>query len=556
MIKSKRDYTLYMEQDRVAMNKEHAQLKVIHYLGLGEQIWVFFSLLRKLEYIHNCKKGFVWKILFNLLYLFYTKLSFRLGFSIPINTLGAGVTLVHRGTVVINKEAYIGANSRIHVCTNIGAFNGGAPKIGNGVYIGPGAKIFGDIEIADGVAIGANAVVNKSFLEPNISIGGIPAKKISDHGAKNLIPIVKKTKKSNLLFILPLLNGGGAERVVINLLNHLDREKFTIHLALLEKKGRYLQELPTDINIIDLNVQKARYSFFKIIKTIKRVNPDIVFSTLGYLNLYISIFRPLFSKKTLFIGRETTIVSIANQLETYPKIFNFLYRKFYKNLDLIVTQSEFMKHDLVNHYAIPDQQIVVINNPIDINKVETMANEELVELERKKINLLAVGRLKNRTKGFDDLLDMVNALDDNYHLTILGEGPDEEKLKEQIKALNLENRVTLLGFVANPYAYMKQADLLLLTSHYEGFPNVVLEANLCGTPVLAFDAPGGVGEIIREDLNGKLVEHRDLNLFINEIKTFNFDKYDAQTMRENIYERYSVNKIIRNYEQLLLNDKG
>lgn len=119
---------------------------------------------------------------------FYIKQSMNLDFSIPLNTLGKGVSIAHRGTIVINSKARLGQNCRIHVCVNIGAYGEGAPKIGKNVYIAPGAKIFGNIEIADDIAIGANAVVNKSFTEKNISIGGIPAKKISNNGSKGLVP--------------------------------------------------------------------------------------------------------------------------------------------------------------------------------------------------------------------------------------------------------------------------------------------------------------------------------------------------------------------------------
>lgn len=92
--------------------------------------------------------------------------------------------MVHRGTVVINKNARIGANCRVHVCVNIGDWNGAAPSIGDNVYIGPGAKIFGGIEIASDIAIGANVVVNKSFMEKRISIAGVPAVKVSNRGNK------------------------------------------------------------------------------------------------------------------------------------------------------------------------------------------------------------------------------------------------------------------------------------------------------------------------------------------------------------------------------------
>jgi len=111
-------------------------------------------------------------------------MSIRLGFTIPLNVFGPGLCIVHRGTIVVNKNAKVGKNCRIHACTNIGSNIDGvsAPQIGDNVYIGPGAKIFGDITIADNIAIGANSVVNKSFYEKGISIAGVPARKISNKG--------------------------------------------------------------------------------------------------------------------------------------------------------------------------------------------------------------------------------------------------------------------------------------------------------------------------------------------------------------------------------------
>jgi serine O-acetyltransferase len=116
--------------------------------------------------------------------------SIHLGYSIPINVFGPGLCIAHRGTIVVNKDARVGENCRIHACTNIGSGRGSvllAPKIGDDVYIGPGAKIFGNIEIADNIAIGANSVVNKSFYEKGISIAGVPAKKINNKGSEGMV---------------------------------------------------------------------------------------------------------------------------------------------------------------------------------------------------------------------------------------------------------------------------------------------------------------------------------------------------------------------------------
>lgn len=122
----------------------------------------------------------------------HRRLGIKYGFSIPINVFGKGLSIAHIGTIVVNGSSKVGDYCRIHVCVNIGTEAGKkdfAPTIGNYAYIGPGAKIFGKIEIADNIAIGANAVVNKSFVTPNISIAGVPAKKISDKGSSDLINI-------------------------------------------------------------------------------------------------------------------------------------------------------------------------------------------------------------------------------------------------------------------------------------------------------------------------------------------------------------------------------
>lgn len=107
------------------------------------------------------------------------------GFDIPINVFGKGLSIAHKGTIVVNGRAKVGDNCRIHTCVNIGTLpgsNGLAPSIGNNVYIGPGAKIYGNIKIADNIVIGANAVVGRNFEVPNICIAGSPARQISNMG--------------------------------------------------------------------------------------------------------------------------------------------------------------------------------------------------------------------------------------------------------------------------------------------------------------------------------------------------------------------------------------
>jgi serine O-acetyltransferase len=195
IIRSKADYEFYLKADKFALGKDYRSPRLI-----GDDIWKFQRLLRKAEYYNNCKKSLISRLYLKyVLFRFYT-VSVQLGFSIPINVFGPGLCIAHRGTIVINKNARIGENCRIHTCTNIGSNRDdtSAPRIGNNVYIGPGAKIFGDVVITDNIAIGANSVVNKSFYEKGISIAGIPAKKISTKGTNDIILTATQMTKNNL----------------------------------------------------------------------------------------------------------------------------------------------------------------------------------------------------------------------------------------------------------------------------------------------------------------------------------------------------------------------
>ena len=182
MITSKKDYRYFKETDRIALRINTWWPAII----LNER-WKFERMLRKTEYFYNCKKSVFWKPYILFLKWRLRDLSIRYGFSIPLNVFGPGLSIENRGGVIINTAARVGANCRIHNCVVIGSETKEAPKIGNDVYIGPGAKIFGNVEIADGIAIGANAVVTQSFLEPGITIGGVPARKISNKGSSDLI---------------------------------------------------------------------------------------------------------------------------------------------------------------------------------------------------------------------------------------------------------------------------------------------------------------------------------------------------------------------------------
>jgi serine O-acetyltransferase len=197
MIKSKKDYHFFLEADRIALNKKKSNfISGVISIFFPDYIWNFQKLLRKLEFAKNCRKSFFNDFNILILQFRFKRLSLKLGFSIPPNVFGPGLAIMHYGTIVVNANSRVGANCRIHPCTNIGASGGSpkAPQIGNNVYVGPGVKIYGDITIANNVAIAANAAVNKSFTEENILIGGVPAKKIKEI---DISSIIKHLKNNN-----------------------------------------------------------------------------------------------------------------------------------------------------------------------------------------------------------------------------------------------------------------------------------------------------------------------------------------------------------------------
>lgn len=194
MIRSKKDLDFYLEADRISLGRKRISLFSLAWFReclFPDRIYRFQRQLRKVEYLQNCRSTiFLGKIRFLIAFRRFLKQSMRLGFSIHPNNFGPGLSIAHYGTIVVNHGARIGKNCRIHVCVNIGTAAGyedKAPVIGDDVYIGPGAKLFGAISIAKGSVIGANAVVNTSFSEENKLIAGVPAKVLGSADSSKIL---------------------------------------------------------------------------------------------------------------------------------------------------------------------------------------------------------------------------------------------------------------------------------------------------------------------------------------------------------------------------------
>ncbi len=347
-----------------------------------------------------------------------------------------------------------------------------------------------------------------------------------------------------ILFILPDLNMGGAERIITTIINTIDKTRFQPKLLLLRKEGYYLELLNKETEIIDIKKERIREAFFPILKVLRKLKPDIVFGGWGEVSAFLAPVIPFFPK-IHFIARETNIVS---QHITRPEI-KFFYR-FYNNYQTIIAQSEDMKEDLIKNVKIRESKIIKINNPIDLDLIEVKSKEEInLPFSPVNKNVVAIGNLSHR-KGFDNLLKVFSHLkEENIHLYIFGDGNDKEELSDLKKELNLD-KVHFLGITHNPFPHLKNADLFILSSRYEGFPNVLLEAGACGTFSLANNCKGGINEIIEENKNGRIRDIEDHSGFAREIKKTTEEVHDKEIIKNSIRSRYSKEIIMKQYEQV------
>lgn len=366
----------------------------------------------------------------------------------------------------------------------------------------------------------------------------------------------QQARHTGVLFIIPTLHGGGAERVVTTLLRHLDRSRFKPALAVVDtREAFFLNDVPEDVEFIDLSRRRVRYALPKIVALIWKRRPDVVFSTLGHLNLALAMLRPLLPRHPRYIARETNVVSQALVAYGNPWLWQWMYRRFHRNHDVVVCQSQAILDDLVANYALPKERTVLIHNPVDVERIRRLAaetrpeNTPVFERHSAIVRLVAAGRLF-KVKGFDLLIEALARLrDTQVRLTILGAGPLRPSLERLAHQKGVADRVRFAGFQANPYTWFARADAFVLSSRYEGLPNVVLEALACCTPVIATPAPGGTREILDDIAECVVAREVSAQALADAIGEWLEGSRDC--VPETAVAPYRLSVIMARYEQLL-----
>lgn len=358
-----------------------------------------------------------------------------------------------------------------------------------------------------------------------------------------------------IVFFLPDLRAGGAERVMLNLLvsYHEKFPKQETNLLLFKKQGPLLSEVPSSIKIVELGTNGASKSVLSFILFCKSHQPKLVFASLG-ASLTTSLARPFVSKKTVFINRIGNTIGAEKLLYTNP-LKRFLYvfanKIIAKMSNHIIFQCHYMVKDYLEQTKITPKHYSVIYNPVKISTIKKMAQDEITE----KYTFVAVGRL-NPQKDYENLINacaLLKKQTSDFSLAILGEGNLNQKLKAQIQKLRLENHVFLLGHKSNPYSYISNANYLVSSSLYEGFSNVIIESLCLGKPVIATDCPGGNAEVIINGANGWLCEYKNPDALANVMlhSLYHNVTLSNEVISKNSAVLYSDDLIFNEYEKVI-----
>lgn len=301
-------------------------------------------------------------------------------------------------------------------------------------------------------------------------------------------------KKLKVVFTLPSFCAGGAERVLITLMNGLDRERFEPAMVCLTQQGPLRELVASDISVhTPYHFLRVSHSLLFLIKKLYALKPDIVISTMAHMNFCVLLVAPFLYWHPKIIVREAITPSYLIDTHKHGKLIRALYRLLYPTAKQVICPAQCIINEFDSRVDMKTGNFSLLYNPVNIDKIRA---QQPASSNDKPLQFVCAGRLHFQ-KGFDRLIEALPRLpkDKNWHVSILGEGDERQALQSLIDKYQLQNRVTLKGFSPSPWPEIARADCFLLPSRHEGLPNVALEALCVGTPVISMREAGGIGEI-------------------------------------------------------------
>ncbi len=375
----------------------------------------------------------------------------------------------------------------------------------------------------------------------------------------------------DVLFYIYGMDGGGAERHVLYLLQRLDRKRFSPRLYLKCADGPYLGRVPADVPV------KSEYDSFGeeagtftgwkelrlirgLVRYLRNKPPDLIYCRMYSSALVAGLAKVLSGCRSPLVASEGIFPSVG----IIPDLGRFRYPRLYfvKKMQrdvsaVFVCTAKAMVEDSIAFYGCRREKMRIIPNGLDIRAIDRLREEPSGHpwAGGKHDLVVAIGRLCPQ-KGFDVLLDAfakVASVLPSTRLVVLGKGNDRGELIRRAQTLGIADRVDFIGWVQNPYALLSRASAFVMSSRYEGFPNALLEALACGAPAVATDCPSGPSEILEGGI-GRLVPVEDpgaLSVAILDVLRDPVLRAEmAREGRRRVEERYSLDRMVSDYEQL------
>jgi glycosyltransferase involved in cell wall biosynthesis len=357
------------------------------------------------------------------------------------------------------------------------------------------------------------------------------------------------SEKITIAIVTPNLKRGGAEKVLVHFANNINFEIYNLVIFCQHNEGELLSEIRPEVQIVSLNAPRVYFIFFPLRRALKKYKPDVLIGWMGHINAMLAFLKPFLPSGVVFMCRESSIPSHFIKHYTAPWLFRFLYR-FLNRYDGIICQSAAMKADLVNNFKVKESRIKTIHNPVVMKQGPVLPAAISVFLKDAEKTLLYVGRFSEEKRAALTL-EVLDILPNSYKLIMVGYGPLENEIRSTINQKGLSERVMIVTDCNNPAAFYERADCLLLTSAFEGFPNVLLEANAMGCPVCVYQTEGGAAEIIN-NTNGIYIAPDsttgivDFCQAIEKICT-NPAGYSRPHIAKYTVEKFGIREIIKQY---------
>lgn len=357
-----------------------------------------------------------------------------------------------------------------------------------------------------------------------------------------------------LCIVTPSFSGGGAERIAVNLANHYTKKGVDVCLIVFEGVGPYLSQIDSSIKLIDFDARRWRYNVWsKLRKALKAESPTHVLSVLRDVSIFVGLALPVKNKTRVVFREANTMDGVRRKSWRRRLIYKTLMRLAYWRADVVIANSIDTKKDLISDRIVRESKVEVIGNPV--------INDDLVEKTGGALYhdwfsssdifvVLHVGRLhvqKNQALLLSAFSLAVRSVP-NLKLVILGEGAEKNNLEKLTSELGIKDSVDFAAFQDNPYPYYKAADLFVLSSDWEGFGNVIVEALACGTPVISTDCSGGPRTILANGKYGVLVPCGDAERLSSEIVNHvsNVGAWDFEELKMRANE-FSVEAVAKKY---------